>query len=318
MPGVTSVGYTAVAPWNGGFMNVGLRIEGRRTDDNAVPSIQYATASDEFFSAIGIPLRVGRVFSPLDRLGSPPALVISESVARRFWPGASPIGARVTLDNGVADSSARPLEIVGVVGDIRPGVTAEPIATVYGSERQWVGYGGEFIVRATRDAATLVPAIKEALHQLDPRLPLLFPRTVRDVLDAAIARQHLVMVLMGAFAVLALALAALGSYSVMAYMVVARTREFGIRSALGAGRATILMIVLRHGFATTVSGVVIGLGLALLGSRLVATLLVGVSPHDALTFAIAPVVLTLVAVAACIVPARAATRVNPVEALRAE
>src|SRR5262249_6321850 len=95
--GVSSVGYTAVSPWNGGLMNVGLRIEGRASDDASVPSIQYATASDDFFTAIGIPLRAGRVFSPLDRLGAPPVAVISESVARRFWPTTSPIGARVRL-----------------------------------------------------------------------------------------------------------------------------------------------------------------------------------------------------------------------------
>jgi putative ABC transport system permease protein len=318
IPGVTSVGHTVVAPWSGGFMNVGLRIEGRQPDDNDVPSIQYATASDEFFSAIGIPLRAGRVFSAADRFGGPPVLVISESVARRFWPGRSPIGVRVTLDDGAKDSSARPLEIVGVVGDIRPGVTAQPIGTVYGSENQWVGYGGEFVVRTTGDATAFIPAIKDALHALDPRLPLLFPRTIRQVLDESIARQELAMALMGSFAALALALAALGIYSVMAYMVVARTRELGIRAALGAGRATMLVMVLRRGLETTAVGVALGLCLAALGSRLVASLLVGVSSHDALTFAVAPLTLSLVAIAACLVPARAAMRADPVQVLRAD
>jgi predicted permease len=315
LPNVTSVGYTAVAPWNGGFMNVGFRVEGGQTDDNAVPSIQYATASDEFFSAIGIPLRAGRVFSAVDGPGSQ-TIVISESVARRFWPGTSPIGAHVILGDG--SQPARPLEIVGVVGDIRPSVTEAPIATVYGSERQWIGYGGEFVVRTTGDAAALVPAITAALHDLDSRLPLLFPRTVRQVLDSAIARQRIAMMLMGVFATLALALAALGIYSVTSYMVVSRTREFGIRSALGATRGTILGMVLSRGLATTLAGVVIGTLLAAAGSRLIAALLVGVSSHDALTFVLAPAILTFVAVGACFLPARTATRVDPVDALRAD
>jgi ABC-type antimicrobial peptide transport system permease subunit len=144
------------------------------------------------------------------------------------------------------------------------------------------------------------------------------PRTVRQVVGDAIARQRLAMALMGAFALLALALASLVIYSVTAYMVVARTREFGIRSALGARSQTILALVLGQGLATIVVGIAAGLGLAAVGSRFVSTLLVGVSSHDAVTFVAAPVVLALVAVAACLIPARAATRVDPVEALRAD
>ena len=256
LPGVAGIGYTFVSPWNGGWMHVGFRIEGRQVDDNNVPSIAYATASDDFFSSLGVPLKAGRVFQPSDRVGSTPALVISESVARRFWPNASPIGARVRLDKGLPADSATVWEIVGVVGDVRPDVTSDIVPTLYVSEGQRAGYGGEFVVRGRGDANALLPALKLALHDLDASVPLTYARTLRTVLRDSIARQEVTMSLMGAFAVLALLLATLGVYSVVSNSVVARTREFGIRSALGARRETILMLVLRQGFATTVVGVV--------------------------------------------------------------
>ncbi len=318
MPGVTAVGFTAVSPWNGGLMNVGFRVDGRPTDENGVPSLQYATASDEFFAAIGIPLRAGRVFTPADRLGAPLAIVISESVARRFWPNGNSIGARVRLGTGAAGDTSEPFEVVGVVGDVRPNVMAEMIPTVYVSERQWVGHGGEFVVRTGGDAAALVPAIKETLHALDAQLPVIRPRTLHDVLSEFVARQHLAMTLMGGFAALSLILAALGVYTIMAYAVLGRSREFGIRSALGARRSSIVLLVLRQGFATTAVGIVCGVLIAALASRYVASLLVGVSTHDALTFVSAAALLAVVGIIACLLPARAATRVQPVEALRLE
>jgi putative ABC transport system permease protein len=174
------------------------------------------------------------------------------------------------------------------------------------------------VVRTAGDASAVIEPAKRALLELDPKLPLLFPRTLREVLAASIARQQLAMALMGTFAVLALVLATLGVYSVMAYAVAARTREFGIRSALGAGRKSILVLVLRQGVATTVVGVVCGLGVSALLSRFVASLLAGVSAHDPLTFLVAPLLLVAVALLACMLPARAATRVQPVEALRVE
>jgi putative ABC transport system permease protein len=179
-------------------------------------------------------------------------------------------------------------------------------------------YGGELVVRTAGDASAVIEPAKRALLALDPKLPLLFPRTLREVLAASIARQQLAMALMGTFAVLALVLATLGVYSVMAYAVAARTREFGIRSALGAGRKNILVLVLRQGVATMILGVVCGLGVAALVSRFAASLLAGVSAHDPLTFLAAPLLLVAVALVACMLPARAATRVQPVEALRVE
>ncbi len=318
LPGVRSVGYTAVAPWNGGMMGVGFRVDGREVDSSAVPSVEYATASEEFFQASGTPLRAGRAFTPNDRVGSPIVAMVSESVARRFWPNGGAVGSRIRLGTGAPGDNGEPLEVVGVVGDVRQSVMGDIVPTVYVAERQWAGHGGEFVVRAADDGAALIPGIKSILHDLDPQLPLIFPRTMREVLDATIARQHLAMILMASFAVLAVVLAALGVYSVMAYAVIGRTREFGIRSALGAERWSIVRLVLRQGAATTIVGVGCGLLLATLVSKYVASLLVGVTAHDVPTFTLAALVLVAVATAACLAPARRATRVEPVEALRAE
>ncbi|HEY5061115.1 MAG TPA: ABC transporter permease, partial [Gemmatimonadaceae bacterium] len=316
LPGVHSAGYTSIAPWNGPY-SVGFQIEGRPVDPNDVPHLEYETATDGFFAAAGIPIQTGRDIQAGDRTGAVPVVVISQSVARRFWPNASPIGARVLLHTGGADSAVA-RTVIGVVGDVRPSVTADIAPTVYVSEWQTMVYGGQPVVRAAGDASAMIEPAKRALLALDPKLPLLYPRTLRDVLAASIARQQLAMALMGAFAVLALVLATLGVYSVMAYAVAARTREFGIRSALGAGRTSILVLVLRQGVATTILGVVCGLGVAALVSRFVASLLAGVSAHDPLTFLAAPLLLVAVALVACMLPARAATRVQPVEALRME
>jgi putative ABC transport system permease protein len=318
LPGVRAVGYTAVAPWSGGMMGVGFRVDGRQVDPTAVPSVQYATASEDFFQASGTPLRAGRTFTVGDRVGSPIVAMVSESVARRFWPDGGVVGSRIRLGTGAPGDDGEPIEVVGVVGDVRQNVMGDVVPTVYVAERQWPSRGGEFVVRATDEASALIPGLKSILHGLDPQLPLIFPRTMREVLDATIARQHLAMVLMASFALLAVVLAALGVYSVMAYAVIGRTREFGIRSALGAERWNIVGLVLRQGAATTIVGVGAGLLIAGLVSKYVASLLVGVTAHDVPTFILSALVLVTVAAAASLVPARRATRVEPVEALRAE
>ena len=316
LPGVQSAGYTSISPWNGPY-GVDLRIEGRPVDANDIPRLEYETATDGYFASLGIPIRAGRGIQPGDRPGAVPVVVVSESVARRFWPNASPIGAQVLLGTGRSDSAVA-RTVIGVVGDVRPNVTEDIAPTVYVSEWQTMVYGGELMVRSAGSASAVIEPAKRALLELDPKLPLLFPRTLREVLTTSIARQQLAMALTGTFAVLALVLATLGVYSVMAYAVTARTREFGIRSALGAGRKSILVLVLRQGVATTILGVLCGLGAAALVSRYVSSLLAGVSAHDPLTFLVAPLLLVAVALIACILPARAATRVQPVEALRAE
>ena len=316
LPGALAVGYTEISPWNGPYA-VPVRVLGRPADDNNVVSVTYQTASDEYFAALGTPLRAGRAFNASDRVGSPRVVVISESVARRFWSNENPIGARVTLGTGGPDS-AQVREVIGVVGDVRPDVTSDIAPTVYAAAGQVLECCGEFMLRTRGDAAALTTAVKQTLRSVDAHLPLINPRTLRDVLKDSIARQQIALALLGAFAALSLVIAVLGVYSVMAYAVMGRTREFGIRQALGASGRSILLLVVRQGLAVILVGVAAGLLLSALSSRFVAALLVGVSAHDGLTFVLAPAVVVIAATAACLIPARAATRVHPADALRVE
>jgi ABC-type antimicrobial peptide transport system permease subunit len=176
----------------------------------------------------------------------------------------------------------------------------------------------EFVVRTTGDARALVPALRRMLREVSPRSPLLFPRTLREVMHMFIAPQELAMTLFTVFATIALALAALGVYAVMAYIVTARTREFGIRSALGAGRGSVMLLVLRQGMIAASVGSAVGLIMAVAGARVIEGLIAGVPTHDWITFVAAPILLLAVTLAACMIPARVAVNVQPVEALRAE
>jgi putative ABC transport system permease protein len=207
---------------------------------------------------------------------------------------------------------------VGVVSDVKENALSDAAATVYVSAEQAQIYGSAFVVRTTGDANGLLKAIAETVHGLDPRVPLVSPRSLSDVLSGLVRRQNVAMVLIAAFAALAVLLAGLGVYGVMAYSVAARTRELGIRSALGASRLSIVGLVLRDGLATTSLGLAGGMMVALAMPRLVSSLLVGVSARDPLSYAGALLVLGVVALVACALPARAAARVEPVEALRLE
>ena len=321
IPGVTAVGYTVTNPWNGSWISPHFQIDGRPSDGGGRPSAVLATASAEYFQAMGMPVRVGRGFNAGDVRGSAPVVVISSGLAKRYWPNSNPIGARIRLMDFYARDPGDTLllrEVVGVVGDVRQDAMSEASPTIYVSAEQAQIGGASFVVRTTGDASVLLPLIKDAVHALDPKVPVVSPRTLRDVLSNIVRRQNVAMTLTGLFAILALLLAGLGVYGMMAYNVLARTREFGIRSALGASRAAVLGLVLRDGLATTALGLVVGLVLAAVLLRFAASLLVGATAHDPASYVAAMVILGVVALAACAVPARAATKVEPVEALRLE
>jgi putative ABC transport system permease protein len=321
IPGVTAVGYTVTNPWNGSWISPHFQIDGRPSDGGSRPSAVLATASAEYFQAMGMPVRLGRGFNAGDVSGSASVVVISESMAKRYWPNANPIGARIRITDFYARDASDTLllrEVVGVVGDVRQDAMSEASPTIYVAAEQAQIGGASFVMRTTGDASALLPLIKGAVHAIDPKVPVVSPRTLRDVLSNIVRRQNVAMTLTGLFAVLALLLAGLGVYGMMAYNVLARTREFGIRSALGASRAAVLGLVLRDGLATTALGLVVGLVLAAVLLRFAASLLVGATAHDPASYAAAMVILGVVALAACAVPARAATRIEPVEALRLE
>jgi ABC-type antimicrobial peptide transport system permease subunit len=279
------------------------------------------TATDEYFAAAGTAILRGRSIRADDRPGAPPVVLISESIARRLFPKGDAIGSRVLLERQDGSSAEQWRDVIGVVADVRGNVTSDASEAVYVSNWQEDrSLTPEFVVRVAEggDAALLIPALRRMVHELNPLSPLIFPHTLSEVLHRTVAPQELSMTLFVAFAALALGLAALGVYAVMAYIVAARTREFGIRSALGARRGSLLMLVLRQGMLAALVGCGVGLILAAAATRLIERLLSGVSTHDAVTFVMAPVVLFAVTLAACLIPARAATRVQPVDALRAD
>jgi predicted permease len=241
--------------------------------------------------------------------------VINETLARRYWPGEDPVGRRLSYDWGDWVS----VEVIGVVGDVRfRGVDLAVDPEIFRPHAQDPGTFMNLVVRAAVEPATLDAAVTRAIRDLDPLLPVANVRTLEDYYAATLAEPRLNLWLFGAFALLALTLAAVGVYGVISYTVAQRTREIGIRMALGAERGAVAALVVRHGLGLAALGAAVGLGGALALTRLMESLLFGVGTADPLTFAAAPLVLIAVAAVACLVPARRASRVDPTVTLRYE
>lgn len=317
IPGVTAAGYTITTPWSGVWRSVRFRPSGASdADAAALPSVALASSSNEFFAAAGIRVLDGRGFTAQDQPGSARTAVISESMARRFWPNSSPIGALIRVD--LRSDSGAPREIVGVVTDVREDAISDPTPTLYVPAEQLGYYSGTFIVRTSGDGKALLGLIRATVRDIDSHIPVTRERTLDEVRSDLVRRQRVAMTLIAMFAALAVFLAGLGTYGIMAYGVASRTREFGIRTALGASRPAILALVLRDGFTVTLAGIVVGGLVAVAASRAVAALLYGVTTTDPVSYVGAIILLLAIAVVACLLPARAATRVEPVEALRIE
>ena len=314
LPSVVSAGGFGNLPLRGGS-SASLAIEGRPVPEGKLPEVGYQPVSDDLFKTIQIPLKRGRVFGPGDTKQTPGVAILSEGVARQYWPNADPLGARIRLGPNPNDPWAT---VVGVVGDVRMGTAGEPRPTVYVSSRQDHWGGAAIVIRTTGDPMALLPAVRREVKAMDPTLPVVEPRTLRDVQSMGLTDRRLPMQLMAAFALLALVLAAVGVYGVMAYSVAARTREIGVRVALGAQPSNVFGMIVRQGLGSAVAGLTIGLlGAAALG-RVLTKLLYGVGPTDAPTFIGVAAVLLAVTLAACLVPAWRAVRVDPLEALRSE
>jgi predicted permease len=316
LPTVQSVAMVTVAPWNGYTVGGADSIfaEGLAAGASDFDMASRVTVSANYFATLGIAIRSGREFTARDRNDAPLVAVISEGVARRFWPGRNPIGQQIRLGGRNAAS----MEVVGVAAQVRERPDGQPMPTVYVPMSQHPVGWTSFVIRTRGDAMSIVPSIRRAMYDLDPAIPLVGARTLEDVFAGMIAGRRLLLVLVSSFALLALLLSALGVYNVMAYNVGARRREFGIRTALGARASSVLSLVLRQGMAMALLGAVIGLVLAAWVTSALAGLFVGVAPRDPLTFLTIALVLLTVSAIACLIPARRATRADPVEALRAE
>jgi predicted permease len=314
LPGVVAVGGWGNLPLSGGSSS-SLAIDGKPVEGSKLPEVGYQVVSDDVFRAMRIPLKRGRWFSPADNAKAPGVALVSEGMARQFWPNADPIGSRVRLG---PDPSAPWITIVGIVGDVRRGVAGEPRPTTYIPSRQDHWGGAAVVVRTVGDPMALLPAVRREIKALDPALPVVEPQKLEDVQSARLADRRLPMQLMSAFAVLALVLAAVGVYGVMAYSVAARTREIGVRVALGAQPASVFSMVLRQGLGAALVGLLVGLTGAYALGGLLTKLLYGVSPRDGLTFGLVSATLIAVTAVACLIPARRAVRVDPLQALRSE
>ncbi|HEX6598287.1 MAG TPA: ABC transporter permease [Gemmatimonadaceae bacterium] len=321
LPGVQQAALSADLPMDGaGYLS--FDIEGRPSRParpGAAPEdMQPFAVSPDYFATMHIPLKRGRLITAEDRAGATRVAVISEEAVRRFFSdGRDPIGSRITFGNP-ADSSGW-MTIVGVVGNIaQEGVTAKPYAQLYQSIDQSPTRVVHVLLRTDRDPLLLASSVRGTVRSVDPDLLVNDIQTLENRVSQNIARPRLSVLLLGAFSVIALLLAAIGIYGVMAYTVAQRTREIGVRMALGADPHEVKQLVVRQGMRPALVGVVVGLVAAFAATRLIASLLYGVSAVDPVTFVLVPLFLIAVALLATYLPARRATRVPPTVALQTE
>jgi predicted permease len=312
IPGVSGVAISGNIPLTGSS-GASLVIEGRPFEGERPPEVRYSSVSDDYFQLMGIPMRRGRGFGPGDESPEVRAALVSESAARRFWGTDDPVGARVKLG---PDPSEPWHTVVGVVGDVILGPAGAPQPAVYASMRYDRWGGGDVILGLRGEAAPVRPAVRAAVAAVDPLLPVGELRTVEEIRAEVLSDRRLPLQLVGVFSILAVVLASLGLYGVGSSLVEARRRELGVRMALGATAAGILGLVLRDGLRTVVLGVAVGVPLALLLGDRFAELLYEVRPFDLVTLAGVSGVLLLVGFVAAVIPARRATRVDPIQALR--
>ncbi|HEV8431374.1 MAG TPA: ABC transporter permease [Pyrinomonadaceae bacterium] len=323
LPGVVSAGYSTSVPlsWKGGtsgFYPEGLKspIPGMAYDAN------HRQVSAGYLRAMNIPLRQGRYFDNRDNSQSMSVAIINETMARQYWPGENALGRRLKVGDP-GDSTLPWTEIVGIVADVRQMGLDEPVKAEMYLPYQQINHNPWFIprdlaIRTNGDTSSLVGSVRQIIGEVDPDQPISNVATMAEVLGTEAAQRRMGMILLAGFALLALLLASLGIYGVLAYFVTQHTNEIGVRQALGATPRNILFMVLKKGMGLTLIGVAIGLASAFALTRLMSSLLFGVKASDPLTFVTVPLLLALVALLACYIPARRATKVDPLVALRYE
>ncbi len=318
LPGVLDVGQTSGIPASGGSGTIRFVVEGRPTATGQEDECQIITVSTGYFSSLKIPLADGRFFNARDVQGAPDVVVVSRAFAKAYFPGENPVGKRIRFTYSAQNPF---LQIVGVAADTASiDLAAPPPPIIYAPNDQGPSTYLSFMVRTGGEPDAFVGAARAALQEMDPQLPLIQPQSLEQIANQSpsVFLRRYPSYLIGSLAALALALAVVGLYGLISHMVLQRTREIGIRVALGAQRRDILRMVLRQGIRATVAGVAIGVVAGLALTRLLRSLLYGVTPGDWLTFLSVAVLLLVVALAACSIPARRATRVDPIVALRYE
>jgi predicted permease len=313
IPGVEAAGLTNFLPLSGWSGGLRFEVEGeapRMTSEQPVAS--FHVASDDYFRSMGIPIVRGRAFTARDTLDAPPVAIVDEALARRFFAGEDPVGRRLMLTN-------TPVEIVGVAGDVRTHGLEEPVeGVIYLPIRQQPTPLLGITLRTNLDPRSLAGAMRQAVWAVDPQQPVSYVMPMADLVSESLTFRRAGMLLAAGFGALALLLAAMGIYGVLSYAVSRRTRELGVRMALGATPSGIARLVVREGLVTTAVGVALGLAAAAALTRFLESLLFEVRPGDPLTYAAVAGVLLLTALLATWFPARRATRVDPLVAIRAE
>jgi len=320
IPGVESVATGVSIPF--GTVSLGgtfLRPELPEPEPGAAPNPGYRTLDPDAFDALGLEVVRGRPFVEADRQGAPPVALINEAAAARYWPGEDPIGKMMDVHISVGYSETEPRTVVGIVRDFRSEVTRPARPEMYVPTAQAGASFPHVAIRAPgRPPGEVLAAAREVLASLDPELPMVQPASLDEMVAEQMAAPRFYLVLLSLFAVMAVALAAVGIYGVVAFMVVQRTREIGMRMALGAGVDAVVRMVVWQGLGPALAGLAIGLAGALALGRLVSGILYEVAPTDAMTWTLTALLLLGVVAGATALPARRATRIPPAEALRAE
>jgi predicted permease len=319
LPGVTAVAISMAVPPDRLVMRNPFTPEGKvYAPGEVAPAAEELMVTPGYFAALGIPVLRGRAFSESDREGAPLVAMVNETFARRHFAGRDAVGR--WLQTGDPDPASDRVTIVGVVPDVKyQGLDAEPDPTIYVPYRQNRWWRSMYlVVRTSGDPAGTVPAIRAAVAAVDPDVPLREARTMDELLRASVSEPRFRAVLLGGFGLVALVLAGAGIYGVLSYSVSQRRREVGVQLALGASRGAIVRMIVGDGMRLAAAGVVLGVGLALASTRLLASVLFEVSPADPVTFGLMAICLGGVGLAACIIPARRASRTDPMVALRGE
>jgi len=320
LPGVRSAGLVSCLPVGGYCGDRIFNIDGRPQPPGEFVYALYRVVSPGYFAAAGIPLLAGRTLNQQDNIGfddehpRDSAVVISQSMARKFWPNHDALDQRIRF----GDEKGPHYRVVGIVGDVRIRLDEDPQPALYTSLYEGSETDFHALIHTLGDPVAIAGAVRQAISGLDPDIPAFEIRTMASVLDESAARREFTAFLLGMFAALALALAAVGLYGVLSYAVAQRTAEIGIRMALGAAHSQVRRLVLLEGMRPALAGVILGIIGAAWATQFLRTLLFGVSTRDPATFIAVPVLLLSVAIAACAIPAWRATRVDPATALRSE
>jgi putative ABC transport system permease protein len=319
LPGVqyAAIGGGGAVPLIGQHVAPGFAVEGDAETNTTIPSAQVASVSPDYFRAIETPLIRGRFFADTDDLKAQPVAIIDEALAQRYFANRDPLGHRIK--KGGPKFTGPWITIVGIVGNVKTdGLDRPDQPHLYYPVFQSPGYAMAVYLRTNVAPLSLTQSLREQVRAVDPDLPIFGERTMEQVVADSVSRRKFAMQVVGLFGVLALLLAAVGIYGVIAYSVNQRMREIGIRVALGASRTAILQWVFKQGVLLIASGVVVGLVGAVVMTRLLKTMLFGIGPTDIVTYGALALLLIAVALVACYIPARRATKVDPLVALRNE